>query len=60
MRPTTPDAKIKLARAEELLQYAASDDSIEKQMEIIQQACRCAGEAYRELQRWKDMQRRRK
>jgi len=51
-----PNVEIKLAIARELLQYVASAGSIEKRMERIQRACRCAGGAYRELEQWKDRQ----
>jgi len=54
------DATAKLSRARKLLWYAASAGSVEEKMMRIQRACRCAGEAYRELQRWKDMRRREK
>jgi len=48
------DAKIN--RARKLLWYAASAGSVEEKMVGIQRACRCAGEAYRELEREKDQQ----
>jgi len=48
------DAKIN--RARKLLWYATSAGSIEEKMIRIQRACRCAGEAYRELELRKDQQ----
>jgi len=52
MAATKLDAKINGAR--KLLWYAASAGSVEEKMIRIQRACRRAGEAYRELQQWKD------